>query len=121
MSNIMQILNNTFVEVCQILAIIVISIGIIKALIILIRDALLVGKTTIAIPESRIEPGHSFSLGLGFFDWEQYFANNACPDLARYRSAGNNHRYPYVFKLLSFNGNCKIRQYKFTLPDKRQG
>ena len=66
MSNIIQILNNTVVGVCQILAMIVISIGIVKALIIFIKDAILGGKATIAIPESRMKLGHSFSLGLGF-------------------------------------------------------
>ena len=61
-----QILNNVVVGFCQILAMLVISIGIVKALIIFIKDALFGKKASIAIKESRMELGHSFSLGLGF-------------------------------------------------------
>ncbi len=45
---------------------VVILIGILKALIIYIKDALLGKKAFDALQESRLEIGHSFSLGLAF-------------------------------------------------------
>jgi uncharacterized membrane protein len=54
------------VTVFHILAILVISVGIIKAMLIYFKDALLGQKAREAIEESRMELGHSFSLGLGF-------------------------------------------------------
>ena len=58
--------NSRVVSVCQFLAILVISIGIVKALIIYIKDALFGRRSAGAVQESRLELGHSFSLGLGF-------------------------------------------------------
>ena len=58
--------NAAVVGLCQVLAMIVIVIGIIKGLIIYIKDALLGAKSKDAIQESRAELGHAFSLGLGF-------------------------------------------------------
>ncbi|ABR31250.1 hypothetical protein SU69_07105 [Thermosipho melanesiensis] len=49
----------------QVLATIVITSGIIKAFVIFIKDALLKKESNEAIKESRLEIGHSFSLGLG--------------------------------------------------------
>ncbi|MFA5422776.1 MAG: DUF1622 domain-containing protein [Phycisphaerae bacterium] len=58
--------NAFIVAVCQFLAIVVISIGIIKALKIYLADVLTPGRSTAAIRQSRLELGHSFSLALGF-------------------------------------------------------
>ena len=58
---------NTFVvNICQLAAILVISVGIVKSLYIYIKDALIGVKSVAAIQESRLELGHAFSLGLGF-------------------------------------------------------
>ena len=59
-------LNGWVVDICQVLAIFVISIGILKALVMYVKDALFGAKAGEAIQESRLELGHSFSLGLGF-------------------------------------------------------
>jgi uncharacterized membrane protein len=66
MTSIIQIMNSTVTGMCHILALVVITIGIGKAMTIFIKDALLGGKAGPAIQESRLELGHSFSLGLGF-------------------------------------------------------
>lgn len=58
--------NAIVVAVCQILAMVVISIGIVKALGIFLKDVLSPGRSAVAIQESRLELGHSFSLALGF-------------------------------------------------------
>lgn len=57
--------NNIVVAVCQALAMVVISIGVIKAMAIFLRDVLTPHRSAQAIKESRTELGHSFSLGLG--------------------------------------------------------
>lgn len=54
------------VTVFHLLAILVISVGIIKAMFIYFKDALLGQNAREAIKESRLELGHSFSLGLAF-------------------------------------------------------
>ena len=66
MTNWIQALNGAVVGTCQVLAMLVILVGIIKALMIFVKDALLKGKAGEAIQESRLELGHSFSLGLSF-------------------------------------------------------
>jgi len=66
MTNWIQALNGAVVGTCQVLAMLVILVGIIKALMIFVKDALLKGKAGVAIQESRLELGHSFSLGLSF-------------------------------------------------------
>ena len=66
MYEMIQFATKAFVTICQLLAIFVISIGVIKGLIIFLKDAILGQKTTEAISESRLELGHAFSLGLGF-------------------------------------------------------
>ena len=58
--------NAVIVAICQLLAMLVISIGIVKALRIFLRDVLTPGRSAEAIQESRMELGHSFSLALGF-------------------------------------------------------
>lgn len=61
-----NLINVITVNICQISAMIVILIGIIKALIIYLKDIFLHKKSILAITESRLEIGHSFSLGLAF-------------------------------------------------------
>ena len=66
MADVINFINNIVVYICQILAMIVILIGIFKALIIYFQDILLRKKAFSALKESRLEIGHSFSLGLAF-------------------------------------------------------
>ncbi len=66
MREIVQIVSNRVVTVFQMLAILVITIGIIKAMLMYFKDALFGKNARKAIQESRMELGHSFSLGLGF-------------------------------------------------------
>jgi uncharacterized membrane protein len=58
--------NAIVVAACQFLAMVVLSIGIIKALWIFLKDVLTPGRSAAAIKQSRLELGHSFSLALGF-------------------------------------------------------
>lgn len=66
MTDIVNHINNVIVYICHILAMIVILIGIFKALIIYVKDILLTKKSFSSLQESRLEIGHSFSLGLAF-------------------------------------------------------
>jgi len=66
MADVINLLNDIIVYICQILAMIVILIGIFKALVIYIKDIMLTKKSFSALQESRLEIGHSFSLGLAF-------------------------------------------------------
>ena len=66
MEQVLATLNQVVVGVCQLLAILVISIGVAKAVWIYVREALTPGRSTAAVRASRLELGHSFSLGLGF-------------------------------------------------------
>ncbi len=66
MDEIINKLNDIVVYICQILATVVIMIGIFKALIIYFKDILFTKKSYVALKESRLEIGHSFSLGLAF-------------------------------------------------------
>ncbi len=62
----LQTLNTIIVIVCQFLAMIVLSIGTLKALKIYLTDVLTPGRSADSVKESRLELGHSFSLALGF-------------------------------------------------------
>ena len=64
--SIITFINDVTVNICQLLAMLVILTGIIKALIIYVKDVLFNKKAIEAIAESRLEIGHSFSLGLAF-------------------------------------------------------
>lgn len=66
MEDVISFLNDLVVNVCQILAMIVILMGISKSLIIYVKDVMLAKKSYAALQESRLEIGHSFSLGLAF-------------------------------------------------------
>ena len=64
--SITNFINNFTVNICQMLSMIVILIGIVKALFIYIKDLLSNKNTLEAMAQSRLEIGHSFSLGLAF-------------------------------------------------------
>jgi uncharacterized membrane protein len=59
-------INVIAINICQTLGMLVILIGVVKALIIYVKDVLFNKKAAEAITESRLEIGHSFSLGLSF-------------------------------------------------------
>lgn len=66
LKDILQFANAVVVAVCQLLAMVVLSIGIIRALRIYLADVLTPGRSAAAVQASRMELGHSFSLALGF-------------------------------------------------------
>lgn len=66
MQNFIGDINQIIINMCQLLASIVILLGVVKAILIYARDILYREKSLDAIQESRLEIGHSFSLGLAF-------------------------------------------------------
>ena len=62
----LRVLNGIIVIICQFLAMVVLSIGILKALKIYLSDVLTPGRSADSVKASRLELGHSFSLTLGF-------------------------------------------------------
>jgi uncharacterized membrane protein len=66
MEELMKILCGSVVHVFHLMAILVLVIGIVKAMFIYVKDAVFGAYSAVAIRESRLELGHSFSLGLGF-------------------------------------------------------
>lgn len=63
---IVRICNQLLTSLCQLLALFVIFIGVMKALVIFLRDLLIKPQTTDAFERSRLAMGYSFSLGLSF-------------------------------------------------------
>ncbi|PPS41495.1 DUF1622 domain-containing protein [Chroococcidiopsis sp. TS-821] len=63
---IVRILDRQVVSLIQLLALFVISIGIVKALLIFVQQALFQSHSGTAFQKSRLEMGYSFSLGLSF-------------------------------------------------------
>lgn len=59
-------LNSIAIHICQLLALFVISIGLLKGLIIFLRNALSLSSSAKTFQESRLQMGYSFSLGLNF-------------------------------------------------------
>ncbi len=59
-------LNAILTSLCQLLAIFVIGIGVIKALYIFLKDGLFKPESSEAFQNSRLSMGYSFSLGLSF-------------------------------------------------------
>ncbi len=59
-------LNSLLTAVCQLLALIVIAIGVIRALIIFLKDSLFTSQPSASFQRSRLVMGYSFSLGLSF-------------------------------------------------------
>lgn len=66
METLARTLNGIVVNICQLLALFVISIGIVKALFIFLKHNLFTFQSAAAFQESRLQMGYSFSLGLGF-------------------------------------------------------
>ena len=66
MADVISTVNEIVVNMCQALAMVVILIGVLKALVIYVRDIFSTKKAFSALQESRLEIGHSFSLGLAF-------------------------------------------------------
>ncbi|MDJ0731619.1 MAG: DUF1622 domain-containing protein [Crocosphaera sp.] len=58
--------NELLTSLCQLLALFVIFVGIMRALIIFLKDLLFKPQTTEAFQRSRLAMGYSFSLGLSF-------------------------------------------------------
>jgi uncharacterized membrane protein len=59
-------LSSILTSTCQLLALFVIFVGVMRALIIFLKDSLLKPQTAEAFQRSRLAMGYSFSLGLGF-------------------------------------------------------
>ena len=59
-------LNTITVNICQLLAMVVIIVGIIKSMTIYVKNIFSKQKAFEAISESRMQIGYSFSLGLAF-------------------------------------------------------
>ncbi|WP_017658684.1 DUF1622 domain-containing protein [Baaleninema simplex] len=60
------LLNGILTSFCQLLALFVIAIGVTRALIIFLKDALFSPQTSDAFQRSRLVMGYSFSLALSF-------------------------------------------------------
>ena len=58
--------NELLTSLCQLLALFVIFVGIMRALLIFLKDLLFKPQTTEAFQRSRLAMGYSFSLGLSF-------------------------------------------------------
>lgn len=66
-SILVKLLNGILTSICQLLALFVISVGVVKALIIFLKDLFLVNRSSPdAFQKSRLTMGYSFSLGLSF-------------------------------------------------------
>ncbi len=61
-----QLCYELLTSLCQLLALFVIFVGIMRALIIFLKDLLFKPQTTEAFQRSRLAMGYSFSLGLSF-------------------------------------------------------
>jgi uncharacterized membrane protein len=59
-------LNGLLTAVCQLLALLVIAIGILRALAIFLKDSLFSSQPSVSFQRSRLVMGYSFSLGLSF-------------------------------------------------------
>lgn len=66
LSGIVVSLNGILTGFCQLLALFVIAIGVTRALIIFIKDALFEAQATDAFQRARLVMGYSFSLALSF-------------------------------------------------------
>lgn len=65
-AGIVKLLDVILISVCQLLALFVISIGVIRALAIYIKGLLTQTPSAISFQQSRLAMGYAFSLGLGF-------------------------------------------------------
>lgn len=63
---VVRALNLILTSVCQLLALFVIAVGVLKAIVIFLRDLLFKAQSPEAFERSRLAMGYSFSLGLSF-------------------------------------------------------
>lgn len=61
-----QACNGILISICQLLALVVIAIGVLRALLIFLSETLLKRQTFEAFQNSRLMMGYAFSLGLSF-------------------------------------------------------
>jgi uncharacterized membrane protein len=66
MASAVLVLNGILISLCQLLAIFVIAVGIVRALIIYLNDSLFKPQTPESFQRSRLAMGYTFSLGLSF-------------------------------------------------------
>jgi uncharacterized membrane protein len=66
LAHIIQIANGFLTNLCQLLALFVIAVGIGRAMVIYVRDILFKNHTSEAFQSSRLAMGYAFSLGLSF-------------------------------------------------------
>ncbi len=78
-TEIVNYLTQWMSKICQLLSILVISVGVFKALLVYIKDAIFGMKAVVAIEESRLELGHAFSLGLGFLIGASILSTSLAP------------------------------------------
>lgn len=65
-ADVVKVLSFLLTSICQLLAIFVIAVGVIKALVIFLTDLLFKAQSPEAFQRSRLAMGYSFSLGLSF-------------------------------------------------------
>lgn len=65
-AGIVRLLNGILISVCQLLALFVIFVGIVRAVVIYLKDLVSHTSSADAFQKSRLAMGYSFSLGLGF-------------------------------------------------------
>jgi uncharacterized membrane protein len=61
-----RVLNSFLTSTCQLLALLVILIGVVRAMGIYLKEGVILGKTAEAFQHSRLTMGYAFSLGLSF-------------------------------------------------------
>ncbi|MBD0337394.1 MAG: DUF1622 domain-containing protein [Cyanobacteria bacterium Co-bin13] len=61
-----RVLNGFLTSTCQLLALVVILIGVVRAMVIYLKEGVFQGKTSEAFQHSRLTMGYAFSLGLSF-------------------------------------------------------
>ena len=65
-NEIVTTINSVAIRICQLMALVVIFSGIIKALIIYMKNAFFASQTAESFQRSRVEIGYALSLGLSF-------------------------------------------------------
>lgn len=61
-----RLLNSLLISFCQLLALVIILSGVVRALLVYVNDGLLKGATAEAFQNSRLSMSYAFSLGLSF-------------------------------------------------------
>lgn len=61
-----KIINSILTSICQLLAVLVIAVGITRALVIFVQELLFKPQSSEAFQKARLAMGYSFSLGLSF-------------------------------------------------------